>query len=110
MKIDRWFQGPMVHGVEPEHWGTLVSEPGERGVRPECLGSAVTLNTWQDNTALERVDKIIDRLFPGRVCDCALPVYRVIHFNNSKETTREDVDKVLRIYTEEVEAAHESTR
>jgi hypothetical protein len=100
MKIERWFQGH-----SPHFSGHPWAEQGA-GIS-ECLGSVVG---WGRLSELAQVDVIIDRLFPGRICDCRWPVNRVVHFNNHPETTREDVDKVLHIYTEEVEAAHEPTR
>lgn len=99
MKIERWFKGCMVHGNVVDGY----EEPGVE--RAECLGSIVTGNEWRDIQALDRMAGVIARLFPGRICDCWGASIQVVHFNNAPETTREDVDKVLLAYTEEVEAA-----
>jgi hypothetical protein len=102
MKIERWFQQPLSH---PDTAVTAAwEEPGDGPT--QCLGYVVAngITSWESLPAIHHLAAIIDRLFPSRICNCRWAAGRVIHFNNHRETTREDVDKVLRIYTEETEA------
>lgn len=95
MKITRWFKGNDAHGG-------FVNASTEGGLgMSDCLGSAIG---WPNVTGMAQVAQIIDRLFPGRICDCWSSAIQVMHFNNHPETTREDIDKVLLAYTEETEA------
>ena len=82
--ILNWFQGSGGHGVEHQiRWGG----------RAACLWTACS--SEQETTDLAAV---VGRLFPERVCDCPAPNARLIHFNNAPETTRDEIDKIMRTY------------
>jgi hypothetical protein len=97
MNIERWFQGSDVCG-QREIRPALFIEDGDGSVMPRCL---LMVMPWGEEAALLR---IIERHFSARACRCDdRHANRIVHFNNNPETTREDIDKVLRIYTEETE-------
>ena len=102
MKIVRWFKGMgACDGLTQELW----QEDGPVGTTSHCLMTQAIFEDQVGIDAVKKMAEIIARHFSAR-CLCASEeaTTRVIHFNNHPETTREDVDKVLRAYTEETEA------
>mgnify|MGYP001581935742 CR=1 FL=1 len=95
LKITRWFQGSAT--CAGERLTGNIREPGEAPAH--CL--LMVLPYFEG--AEVRGCAIIERHFGARACRCvgAGPATRIVHFNNHPETTREDVDKVLRIFDEE---------
>lgn len=101
MKITRWFQNTTACAGQRPGYGFFEEGAG----LPMCLYTQACVDRM-DVDAIARLAAVVERHFPARCwCErCAFsPISRLIHFNNSSETTREDIDKVLRIYTEEME-------
>ena len=96
MKITRWFQGAAT--CAGDRWDG-IQEPGDWPTPAACLLMALPHFERAETLVL----RIINRHFSARACRCpnAHMATRIVHFNNHPETTREDVDKVLRIYDEE---------
>jgi hypothetical protein len=110
MKINRWFQGAAVCGgfrEYPAGGAFHLYEEAPFGAAPaHCLWTQASY----DGATLaqtRRLADVIARHFPSRAtcqqCEQS-PIMRLIHFNNDPLTTREDIDKVLQIFTEESEA------
>ena len=93
-----WFQGVMYCG------GVRMAGTAYDGGGSTCLW----LHADEQGADLVRLAEIVARLFPSRTtcgpCEVSA-ITRLIHFNNAPETTREDVTKVLKTYTEEMETA-----
>lgn len=105
MKIERWFKGSATcTGFKPD-----LFQPEEGEGVATCLAIELEVETPYEQVpaAARRMANIIDRLFPERACQCFKAADAqsgcLVHFNNHPETTREDVDKVLLVYTEETE-------
>jgi hypothetical protein len=107
MRIERWFQGVGGCGYQRLR-PAAVCEPGAL-ITPHCLYTASSCVEGED---VLRLAAITTRLF-GHRCLCpddnSTPrrISRMVHINNHPETTREDIDKILRVYTEEMEASHD---
>lgn len=105
MKIDRWFQGS---GVCP---GVMAGEQREEPFdlmsfkASDCLWTAGTRENLS-MAEMQRFADVADRLFFAR-CTCDngrySPITKLIHTNNHPETTREDIDKILAVFSEESE-------
>ena len=95
LKIDRWFQG--VGTCAGDRWTGNAYEEGSAPA--DCL--LMVLPHFARAEA--HVLRIIERHYGARACQCPglHAETRIVHFNNHPATTREDVDKVLRIYSEE---------
>ena len=109
MEIKRWFQGAGVcsgfRDFNPYGWFHLYEEAPFGGPIAQCLWTQAAY----DGLSLaqqQRLSDVIARHFPSRAtcekCEQS-PIMRMIHFNNDPATTREDIDKILRIFTEEEE-------
>ncbi len=99
MKIERWFKGAASCGPSAP-----MQEDGD--AMAQCLWTQITYVGLGHETA--RLAEIIRRHFGGReVCEMCQwsDLTFIIHTNNSPATTREDVDKILRIFSEEMERA-----
>jgi hypothetical protein len=103
MRIDSWMKATQTC----EHDKIDLEKVVVEGPDAQCLSVAA------DRLALlpqqvQHIAQIIRRHFASRVtcwsCQGGPGWTTLTHFNDHPETTREDVDKVLRIYTEEVEA------
>ncbi len=96
LKIDRWFQGAAT--CVGDRWDG-IQEPGDWPTPAACLLMVLPHFAGAET----KVAAIIERHWSARACRCekAAPATRIVHFNNHPETTREDVDKVLLIYSEE---------
>lgn len=104
MDIKRWFQGVAVcSGTRAS--GIIYEESALGEPMANCLWTQAQLDGLS-RQATTRLAAVVERHFPARAwCEqCSVgSISRLIHFNNHPETTREDIDKVLRIYTEEME-------
>ena len=105
MKIERWFKGAPICGYPAKSQARWEEEGGDI-LTTNCLMTQALHEPGVTKEILVRLAAIIDRHFSSRcLCRTTEVTTRVIHFNNHPETTREDVDKVLRIYTEEMESS-----
>ena len=103
------FRSGMCGGWRPfDHYGSfhLYEEAPFGGPMAHCLWTQAAADGLS-LAAQQRLADVISRQFPSRAtcekCETS-PIMRMIHFNNDPATTREDIDKILRIYTEESEA------
>jgi hypothetical protein len=87
-RIERWFKGTTYHDGDREYW----AEPGT-GVEL-CLALAC-----DKDEELRRLGDVLAALFPERICCPAdMPNWRLIHFNNHPNTTRDEIDKIMHTY------------
>ena len=98
MKIERWFQGVATCSGERREGNICEEGP----YLATCLLMALPFL----GGAEERIVQIIERHFSHRACQCPGigPALRIVHANNHPDTTREDIDKILRIFNEEKDA------
>lgn len=105
MHIARWFQSTTVCAGLRAGSG-MFEEAGDE--MAQCLFTQAMYDRL-DTAAQGRLAAVVERHFPARSwcerCEWS-PITRLIHFNNHPETTREDLDKVLRVFTEEEDARH----
>lgn len=108
MKIERWFQGAYIcDGVREGFDG--FSEDGT--AMAQCLATQAMYDRLTP-AQIAQLASIVVRLFPSRTtCErCEFSrISRLIHANNHELTTREDIDKILRIFTEEEQARDAGT-
>ena len=102
MRIERWFQGAYICGGDRGHFGGFYEDGPD-------IAHCLFTQAMYDRLTPEQIAQlagIVMRLFPSRTtcerCEWS-PISRLIHFNNSADTTREDLDKVLAVFTEEFE-------
>lgn len=111
LQIERWFQGSAVcddYRTRPHVEASfhLYEEAPFGGPIAQCLFTQATVDrlTAEDR---QRLADVVLRLFPSRTtcqrCDQSA-ISRLIHANNNAATTREDIDKILKTFTEEEEA------
>lgn len=101
MQIARWFKGEAT--CDRKGGSGYFEAMGEAFTMAQCLYTQA-LTDKLDEHAMARLAAVVERHFPSRAtcahCDFS-PISRLIHFNNDEQTTREDVDKVLRVFSEE---------